>query len=759
MMRFRLLGPLEVLVGDDWRAIGAPKWRSVLAALLIHPGQIVSADTLISEVWGDEPPARAANLVSIYVLRLRRLIGDADNRVLVTRAPGYQLRVTAEDTDALLFEALVRDGRRAYGAGDPQAAARLLTEALGLWHGRPLADVPPTPLVEAEAERLSELRLGAVELRITAELALGGHDQAVAELRRLLADHPLREGLWLLLMRALDGAGRHAEALEVYGQAREAISAQLGVDPGAELRQLHAELLAKDSAAPAGVIIGGQRAGRDGRGAARDAGDRTRRAAAAAARARGAAHRRSCRPTSSTSPGGTSRWSGWASCCRTRARRRAATRARSASRWWRAPAGSARPRWPCTPPTGCGAASPTGSCTSTCSARPRTRCRPATCWPGSCATSAWTAGTSRWTRPSGRPGTGPRWPAAGCWSCWTTRGTPPRSGRCCRAPRRRAVLVTTRSRMPDLASTRLVDLNVLDDDDALKLFVKVVGEARAAAEPEATAELLEACAGPAAGHQDLRGPAGHPQRLDHRGHGRPAPRRAPAAGRAAGRGPRRPGQLPGQLRQPAGQHRHARGIDPARAFCLLGLWTGTHRSRPPRRRPCSASPSTRPPTRWRSWSTRTCWNRSAPDRYRFHDLLRVYAAERAADSRARGRARRPRSRRLLELVHAHRRRGRHRRAAAPLQHPARRPADAAARRPPSPAPRRPSPGTTASAPTWSPPPARRPRPACTRSPGGCPPPCSRSSTAAATGRTASPRTASRWTAPARPATARARRGS
>ena len=90
MMRFRLLGPLEILVDDDWRAIGAPKWRSVLAALLIHPGQIVSADTLISEVWGDDPPARAGNLISIYVLRLRRLMGDADHPVLITRAPGYQ---------------------------------------------------------------------------------------------------------------------------------------------------------------------------------------------------------------------------------------------------------------------------------------------------------------------------------------------------------------------------------------------------------------------------------------------------------------------------------------------------------------------------------------------------------------------------------------------------------------------------------------------------------------------------------------------
>ena len=251
MMRFRLLGPVEVRAGEDWLGIGAPKWRSVLAALLIHPGQIVSADALISELWRDDPPARAANLVSIYVLRLRRLMDDPDGHLLVTRAPGYQLRVSGDDTDALLFEAMVRDGRRAFAAGDPEGAASRLTEALALWYGRPLADVPPTPLVEAEAERLAELRLGADELRITAELTLGGHDQAVAELRRLLADHPLREGLWLLLMRALDSAGRHAEALEVYGQARDAISEQLGVDPGAELRQLHAQLLAKDTAAPA----------------------------------------------------------------------------------------------------------------------------------------------------------------------------------------------------------------------------------------------------------------------------------------------------------------------------------------------------------------------------------------------------------------------------------------------------------------------------------------------------------------------------
>ena len=120
MMRFRLLGPVEVRAGEDWLGIGAPKWRSVLAALLIYPGQIVSADTLISELWRDDPPARAANLVSIYVLRLRRLMDDPDGHLLVTRAPGYQLRVSGDDTDALLFEAMVRDGRRAFAAGDPE---------------------------------------------------------------------------------------------------------------------------------------------------------------------------------------------------------------------------------------------------------------------------------------------------------------------------------------------------------------------------------------------------------------------------------------------------------------------------------------------------------------------------------------------------------------------------------------------------------------------------------------------------------------
>ena len=262
MIKFRLLGPLEVWVDDEWRQINAPKWRSVLAALLINSGQAVSVDTLIDEVWGDASPAKAANLVSIYVLRLRRMLGEDGGKLLVTRAPGYQLRVGPADTDVRQFEAMVRDGRTALTAGDPQRAAGHLAEALALWHGSPLADVPRSPLVENEAERLAELKLDASELRITAELACGGHAQVVPDLRRLLADNPLREGLWALLMQALDGSGRHAEALDAYGQARNAIADELGVDPGLELRRLYAELLAEDSASsgpggPAGTILAG----------------------------------------------------------------------------------------------------------------------------------------------------------------------------------------------------------------------------------------------------------------------------------------------------------------------------------------------------------------------------------------------------------------------------------------------------------------------------------------------------------------------
>src|ERR1700733_12735692 len=246
MLRFRVLGPLEVWTGQDWSGIGAPKWRALLAVLLLSQGQAVSTDRLIAAVWGDRPPDRAANLVSIYVLRLRRVLGDRDGHLLTTRAPGYQLRLQPGELDAEQFQALAGQGRKALAEGDFRAAADVLAEALGLWRGRALADVPPFALVTGEAERLEGSRLTALELRIEADLGCGMHAHLGPELRRRFSAQPLREGLWGLLMQALDAAGRHAEALAAYGQARKVIAEELGVDPGPELQRLYQALLTAD---------------------------------------------------------------------------------------------------------------------------------------------------------------------------------------------------------------------------------------------------------------------------------------------------------------------------------------------------------------------------------------------------------------------------------------------------------------------------------------------------------------------------------
>jgi DNA-binding SARP family transcriptional activator/Tfp pilus assembly protein PilF len=634
-MKFRLLGPLEVRVGDDWKGIGAPKWRSVLAALLINAGQIVSADALINEVWGDDPPAKAANLISIYVLRLRRLLGDADSSLLVTRAPGYQLRVAATDTDALLFEAMVRDGRRVFGSGDPQGAARQLTEALALWYGRPLADVRATPLVEAEAERLAELRLGAIELRITAELGCGGHDQAVPEIRRLLADHPLREGLWLQLMRALDGSGRHAEALEVYGQARNAISGQLGVDPGAELRQLYADLLAKDQTGLRGTISAGTveaRPRKPAAGKSRAAATPDPAAGPAAAGTRPSRGPRSSMPTPAQLPADVTDFTG---------------RDEQVKRL-------------CELLAGAGADSDTGAV--------RIAVVAGAGGLGKTSLAVHAAHRVRRKFPDGQLyvdllGATPTPLSPGDVLARFLRDLgvdgrqipvdeDERAGRyrTALASRRMlvvldnardaaqvrpllpgaassAVLVTTRSRMPDLASTRLVDLNVLDDDEALTLFIKAVGDDRAAAEPEATAELLDACAGlPLAiricaarlatrSGWSIQAMA---SRLRDEHHRLDELRAGDLAVRASF-------QVSfASLLTTAGPD----DIAPADAFRLLGLWQGPSISA------AAAAALFGRPEYLAANALETLVDvhlleSTGPDRYKFHDLLRVYSSERA----------------------------------------------------------------------------------------------------------------------------------
>ncbi|HLI38811.1 MAG TPA: BTAD domain-containing putative transcriptional regulator [Streptosporangiaceae bacterium] len=681
MMKFRILGPLEVRAGEGWTAIGAPKWRSALACLLLNAGRTVSTDALIGELWQDSPPARAANLVSIYMLRLRRLIGDAEGRVIVTRAPGYRLRLDHGDLDAQRFETLVSQGRQALagipgaggageagsggprrpaeaagarraGGSEPGRAAELLTQALDLWRGTALADVPPSPLVEAEAERLEELRLAATELRIQADLACGRYESLVPELRRLLASHPLREGLWLSLMRALDGAGRHAEALDAYGQARSVIAGQLGVDPGRELRELFQRMLSADAqhrpaepAAPGSITLGavpppgvpgdeglppgaatagaapggavpagpGRAGGQAGPG---EPGEREGRegpvpmqlpADIADFTGRDEHVARVCAMLSAGPPDGNpgavplALVAGAGGLGKTALAVHAAHRLRAGY-----PDGqlyvdllgaSPRPHEPADVLARFlrdlgvdGSRIPPGVDERAALYR---------------------------TRLSGQRMLVVLDNAAGAAQ---VRPLLPGSASC-------AVLVTSRNRMPDLVGSSLVDLDVLDDSEALTLLRRIIGAQRAAAEPAATAELLVACAGLplairiCAARLAARSSwtiqalasrlADERRRLDELKVGDLAVRASFEVSFASLPAPARSDQA-----------------DPARAFRLLGLWQG------PSIGLGAAAALLGQPEDWVADALEILVDAHllespAPDRYRFHDLLRVYAADRA----------------------------------------------------------------------------------------------------------------------------------
>ncbi|HEV2377844.1 MAG TPA: AfsR/SARP family transcriptional regulator [Streptosporangiaceae bacterium] len=245
-MPYRLLGPLEVCTAERWAAIGAPKWRALLAVLLLSPARMVPVGVLVDELWPDDPPQGARKLVSGYVSKLRRVIGDPTGQVLRTRPEGYLMTVQPAEVDIGRFEELAATGRAAMRQGRAGEAVALLTEAAGLWRGAALADVPTGPLVTAERARLEEMRLSTAELRAEAQLACGQYTEVIADLRSLTAQHRLREHLRALLVRALYAAGRRGEALAEYSDVRAVLATELGVAPGAELQGLHHRILAQD---------------------------------------------------------------------------------------------------------------------------------------------------------------------------------------------------------------------------------------------------------------------------------------------------------------------------------------------------------------------------------------------------------------------------------------------------------------------------------------------------------------------------------
>ena len=232
-MEFRLLGPLEVL-GDDGRpvALGGARPRALVAQLLLHPNEAVSTDRLIDGIWGEVPPASATSALQVHVHGLRKALGA--NRIL-TRSPGYLVRVERGELDVERFEQLSAAG------GDG------LHEALALWRGPALADLAYEPFAQAAAARLDESRLAALEARIELDLAQGRHAGLVGELEALVASHPHRERLQAHRIVALYGAGRQADALAAYRDARDALD-ELGLEPSPELRALERRILEHDPA-------------------------------------------------------------------------------------------------------------------------------------------------------------------------------------------------------------------------------------------------------------------------------------------------------------------------------------------------------------------------------------------------------------------------------------------------------------------------------------------------------------------------------
>jgi DNA-binding SARP family transcriptional activator len=247
MVEFAILGPLDVLDQHRRIEVCTSKERLLLAALVVHANEVISADRLIEVLWGAEPPVTAANTLQTYISHLRRTLEPdraprARGGVLCTRRQGYALAVAPEAIDAVRFERLARDGRDALPS-DPAQAAEKLRAALALWRGKPLAEFSFELFAQAEITRLTELRAAALENRIEADLALGRHAALCGELIQAVAEEPLRERLWSQLIRALYRCGRQAEALEAYARLRGQLAELLGIDPSPELVRLQQAVL------------------------------------------------------------------------------------------------------------------------------------------------------------------------------------------------------------------------------------------------------------------------------------------------------------------------------------------------------------------------------------------------------------------------------------------------------------------------------------------------------------------------------------
>jgi DNA-binding SARP family transcriptional activator len=240
-MEFRILGPLEVWNEDHQVPLRGNKQRGLLVILLLHANQVVSADRLIDDLWGAEPPEAGTTALRVRISQLRKSLG-AGRTAVVTQAPGYVLRIDREQLDLCRFEQLVADA----SCEPPESAAERLREALALWRGSALAEFAYDDFAQTAIRRLEELRLIALEKRIEADLALGRHREVVGELETLTSEHPLRETPVRQLMLALYRSGRQADALAVYRASRARLLDELGLEPAPEVQALERAILKHD---------------------------------------------------------------------------------------------------------------------------------------------------------------------------------------------------------------------------------------------------------------------------------------------------------------------------------------------------------------------------------------------------------------------------------------------------------------------------------------------------------------------------------
>ncbi|MEU6041619.1 AfsR/SARP family transcriptional regulator [Actinomadura sp. NPDC047616] len=247
--RFHILGPLEVTVGDRPVRVPAGRQRVLLASLLVDANEIVPVDELVERVWGRHRPRHARGALHTCLTRLRHTLDRGEptaSAMIRTTAAGYGIAAPPHRLDHLRFQELLRDARSAAWRGDPAGESAALAEALSIWRGPPLTDVPSESLHREVVPKLTEQWLRAVERSNALDLALGRHGELIGELRALIRRHPFHERFWGQLMLALYRCGRQAEALQAYASVRERLRRELGVEPGRELRRLQLAILRDD---------------------------------------------------------------------------------------------------------------------------------------------------------------------------------------------------------------------------------------------------------------------------------------------------------------------------------------------------------------------------------------------------------------------------------------------------------------------------------------------------------------------------------